>query len=66
MIPATAYHYLLALEAAAEPMKLKGIAIKGIRKTKDGKIVKKDTSPPHVRQGRRRKTGKVTGARAAK
>lgn len=47
-------------------MKKIGIAIKGIRKTKDGKIVKKDTSPPHVRQGRRRKTGNVTGVRAAK
>lgn len=66
MIPATAYHYLLALEAAAEPMKLKGIAVKGIRKTKDGKIVKKDTAPPHVRQARRRKAGKVTGAKGAR
>lgn len=65
MIPATAYHYLLALEAAA-PMKLTGIAVKGIRKTAEGKIVKKDTAPPHVRQARRRKAGKVTGVRAAK
>lgn len=65
MIPATAYHYLLALEAAA-PMKLKGIAVKGIRKTKDGKITKTDTAPPHVRQARRRKAGKVTGAKGAR
>ena len=33
---------------------------------KDGKIVKKDTAPPHVRAGRRRKANKVTGAKAAK
>lgn len=65
MIPATAYHYLLALEAAA-PMKLKGIAIKGIRKTKDGKIAKIDRAPTQVKQARRRKAGKVTGARPAK
>jgi hypothetical protein len=65
MIPATAYHYLLALEAAA-PMKLTGIAVKGIRKTKDGKIAKLDKAPTHVKQKRRRTKGKVTGARAAK
>lgn len=65
MIPLSALHIALALEAAA-PMKLKGIAIKGIRKTKDGKIVKKDTAPPHVRQARRRKAGKVTGAKGAR
>lgn len=47
-------------------MKLKGIAIKGIRKTKDGKITKTDTAPPHVRQARRRKAGKVTGAKPAR
>lgn len=47
-------------------MKKIGIAVKGIRKTAEGKIVKKDTAPPHVRQARRRKAGKVTGARAAK
>lgn len=50
--------------------KLEGIRVKGIdyKPDKDGnlKISKKDTSPPHVRQGRRRKAGKVTGARAAK
>lgn len=65
MIPLSALHIALALEAAA-PMKLKGIAVKGIRKTAEGKIVKKDTAPPHVRQARRRKAGKVTGVRAAK
>ena len=47
-------------------MKKIGIAVKGIRKTKDGKITKTDTAPPHVRQARRRKAGKVTGVRAAK
>lgn len=46
-------------------MKLKGIKVPGIR-VKDGKIAKKDTAPPHVRQARRRKAGKVTGVRAAK
>ena len=65
MIPLSALHIALALEAAA-PMKLTGIAVKGIRKTKDGKIVKKDTAPPHVRQARRRKAGKVTGAKGAR
>lgn len=33
---------------------------------KDGKIVKVDTAPPHVRAGRKRKAGKVTGVRAVK
>lgn len=65
MIPLSALHIALALEAAAA-MKLTGIPVKGIRKTKDGKITKADTAPPHVRQGRRRKASKVTGARAAK
>lgn len=57
-----------ALAAAAErkAMKLKGIAVKGIRKTKDGKIAKADNAPPHARQARRRKANKVTGARPAK
>lgn len=65
MIPLSALHIALALEKAA-PMKLKGIAVKGIRKTKDGKITKTDTAPPHVRQARRRKAGKVTGAKGAR
>ena len=33
---------------------------------KDGKILKKDSAPPHIRAGRRRKANKVTGVRAAK
>lgn len=47
-------------------MKLKGIAVKGIRKTKDGKIAKIDRAPTQVKQARRRKAGKVTGVRPAK
>lgn len=51
-------------------MKQTGIRVKGIdyKPDKDGnlKIVKKDTAPPHARQARRRKAGKVTGVRAAK
>jgi len=43
-----------------------GIPVKGIRKTKDGKIAKLDTAPPHARQARRRKKNTVTGVRAAK
>lgn len=77
MIPATALAYLKALEENT-PMplkpkirvKAKGIPIAGVlvKTTETGKqvIVKKDTAPPHVRAGRRRKAGKVTGARAAK
>lgn len=51
-------------------VKAQGIPMAGVfAKTDDtGKtrIVKKDTAPPHVRAGRRRKANKVTGARAAK
>ena len=75
MIPATAFAYLKALEDAM-PMKprvrvkAQGIPIAGVlvNTTDTGKtvIVKKDTAPPHVRAGRRRRAGKVTGARAAK
>lgn len=65
MIPLSALHIALALEAAA-PMKLKGIAVKGIRKTAEGKIAKLDKAPTHVKQKRRRTKGKVTGARSAK
>ena len=75
MIPATAFAYLKALEDAM-PMKprvrvkAQGIPIAGVivKTTDTGKkvIVKKDTAPPHVRAGRRRKAGKITGARAAK
>ena len=49
---------------------LKGIPIAGVIAKKDDtgktRITKKDTAPPHVRQSRRRKANKVTGARAAK
>lgn len=45
--------------------KLKGIPVKGVR-LKDGKIAKTDRAPPHVKAGRRRKAGKITGARAAR
>ena len=48
-----------------QPVKLKGIKVSGVS-FKAGKITKKDTAPPHVRAGRRRKAGKVTGVRAAK
>jgi hypothetical protein len=47
-------------------MKLTGILVKGIRKTKDGKIAKLDKAPTQVKQARRRKANKVTGVRAAK
>lgn len=75
MIPATAYAYLKAIEAAMPlkprvKVKAKGIPIAGvIAKTDDtGKtrITKKDSAPPHVRASRRRRAGKVTGVRAAK
>lgn len=77
MIPATAFAYLKAIEEKT-PMPLKpkirvkaqGIPMAGVivKTTETGKqvVVKKDTAPPHVRAGRRRKAGKVTGARAAK
>lgn len=44
--------------------KLKGTPVKGT--VKDGKFIKADNAPPHARAARRRKAGKVTGARAAK
>lgn len=51
-------------------VKAQGIPIAGVlvKHTDTGKtvIIKKDTAPPHVRAGRRRKANKVTGARAAK
>lgn len=47
-------------------MKLKGIAVKGIRKTAAGKIAKLDKAPAQVKARRRRTAGKVTGVRAAK
>lgn len=77
MIPATALAYLKALEEKT-PMPLKpkirvkaqGIPIAGVlvKQTDTGKtvIVKKDSAPPHVRAGRRRKANRVTGVRAAK
>lgn len=75
MIPATAFAYLKALEDAMplKPrvrVKAQGIPIAGVlvRTDDTGKtrIVKKDTAPPHVRAGRRRKRDKITGARAVK
>lgn len=80
MIPATALAYLKALEEAM-PLKPRaslkipprgrtayiGEQFKPVTDdTGKTRIVKKDTAPPHVRAGRRRKAGKVTGARAAK
>lgn len=51
-------------------VKAQGIPIAGVlvKQTDTGKtvIVKKDSAPPHVRAGRRRKRDKITGARAAK
>ena len=51
-------------------VRAQGVPIAGVivKTTDTGKtvIVKKDMAPPHVRQGRRRKANKVTGARAAK
>ena len=59
----------LPIEARVK-VKATGIPMAGvIVKTDDtGKtrITVKDTAPPHVRQGRRRKANKVTGVRAAK
>ena len=46
-------------------MKLKGTAVKGIT-IKDGKVKKIDKAPPHVKMSRRRKAGKVIGAKPAK
>jgi hypothetical protein len=72
MIPLTALLVAQALEDASMPLKprikvkAKGIPLAGNFAEKDGKIVKKDTAPPHVRQARRRKASKVTGAKAAK
>jgi len=51
-------------------VKTNGIRVANViaKTTATGKtvIVKKDTAPPHVRAGRRRKANKVTGVRAAK
>jgi hypothetical protein len=72
--------YQLIEDAMAKPptpyvkpkvrVKAQGIPMAGVlvRTDDTGKhrIVKKDTAPPHVRAGRRRKANKVTGARAAK
>ena len=81
MIPATALAYLKAIEDAmakaptpyVKPkvrVNAQGIPIAGVlvKTTDTGKtvIVKKDTAPPHVRAGRRRKRDKITGAGAAK
>ena len=57
---------LQRIEQGLLPMKLKGIAVKGVRKTKDGKITRTDKAPPHARQARRRKKNTVTGVRAAR
>lgn len=45
-------------------MKKIGIPVKGT--VKDGKFIKADKAPPHARQARRRKAGKVTGAKPAR
>lgn len=71
MIPATALAYLKALEDAMPlkprvKVKARGIPLEENYTERDGKIVKRDTAPPHVRAGRRRKRDKVTGARAVK
>jgi hypothetical protein len=44
----------------------RGIPLAGNFTEKDGKIVKKDTAPPHVRAGRRRKANKITNVKPAK
>ena len=72
MIPITALLVAQALEEASMPLKprikvkAKGIPLAGNFQEKDGKIIKRDTAPPHVRIGRRRKSNKVTGAKPAK
>jgi hypothetical protein len=47
-------------------MKLTGIRTKGVRVNSDGKVIREDKRPSHVRQKHRRAKGKVTGAKAAK
>lgn len=54
-----------AVEEGSVSMKLTGIRASGIR-VKDGKVIKTDSRPPHVKQKHRRTKGKVTGARRAK
>ena len=50
---------------AKPPIKLKGIKVPGVR-LKDGKVIKTDNAPPHVKAGRRRKANAITGVRPAK
>lgn len=72
MIPLTALLVAQALEDASMPLKprikvkARGIPLAGNFTERDGKIVKRDTAPPHVRAGRRRKANKVTNAKPAK
>lgn len=71
MIPLSALLVAQALEDAMPlkpriKVKAKGIPLAGNFTERDGKIIKRDTAPPHVRAGRRRKANKVTGAKAAK
>jgi hypothetical protein len=72
MIPLSALLFARALEDASMPLKprikvqARGIPLAGNFTEKDGKIVKKDTAPPHVRQARRRKANKVTNVKPAK
>ena len=54
-----------ALTMTGHKTRIKNSAVK-IDDTGKARITKKDTAPPHVRAGRRRKAGKITGARAAK
>lgn len=65
MIPLSALQITLALEAAA-PMKLKGTKIDTHRMDKNGKLVRIDKAPTNIKQARRRKAGKVTGAKPAR
>ena len=46
-------------------VKLRGIRVPGVR-MKDGKVVKSDKAPPHVKAGRVRKKNKITGVRAVR
>lgn len=57
---------LQRIEQGLSAMKLTGIPVKGIRKTKDGKIAKVDKAPTQVKQGRRRKKNTVTRAKPAR
>jgi hypothetical protein len=71
MIPLTALLVAQALEDSMPlkpriKVKAKGIPLAGNFTERDGKIIKRDTAPPHVRQARRRKANKVTNVKPAK